>query len=188
MNVPNQLTLARLLALPLIIGLFRVGHGVAAAGVLLAAMLTDCVDGWVARRFGQVSRLGMYLDPVVDKIFVIGLFYEVAVAGVIPLAIPHLLMAREFLQSAVRTVGAMNGTVIGANWMGKTKAVIQTPVLMAAMLTRSSAVFCRDGLVRETAWLGSWFVLAVTWVFFGVFLYWNRNVLLDRAAGAGRTG
>lgn len=186
MNIPNLLTLSRLLALPIVIALFRGGHGVGAAGVFLAAMLTDCLDGWAARRLGQVSRLGVYLDPVVDKVFILVLFYEIALAGVIPVAIPHLLLTREFLQSGVRTVGALNGKVVGANWMGKTKAVLQTPVLTAAIVSSSLANCSALNSVALFALIGAWFVTAIAWMFFGLFLFWNRDLVRGRVAGAER--
>lgn len=187
MNIPNLLTLARLLALPFVVALFRSGHGIAAVSVFLVAMLTDCLDGWAARRLGQVSTLGIYLDPAVDKVLIIVLFYEVAWAGIIPVAIPHLLLTREFLHSGVRTVGALKGTVVGANWMGKTKAVLQTPVLVVSLVTGSSITYCGSEWLVLSARVGAWAVLAITWAFFGAFLFQNRALVFGRAGSAGRS-
>ena len=134
MNIPNVLTVLRLAALPVIIGLFRSGYYWIACGVFVVAMLTDCVDGWIARRLDQCSALGMYLDPVVDKIVVLALLYELAYGGVIDLAIPHLLLTRELLQNGVRAVAAGRGAVVGSNWMGKTKAVVQSILIGMGLL------------------------------------------------------
>jgi CDP-diacylglycerol--glycerol-3-phosphate 3-phosphatidyltransferase len=179
MNIPNLLTLARLLALPAVIVLIRCGHGMAAAGVFLIAMLSDCADGWLARRLGQVSRLGVYLDPIVDKVLVIGLFYEVAFADAVSMAVPHLLLTREFFQSGVRTVGALSGRVVGANWMGKTKAVIETPVLTCAIVTASGAGVYNCNGIDAIGRAGAWCVVAVAWIFFGAFAWRNRALLVE---------
>ncbi len=171
MTLPNLLTLSRLAALPAVIGLARAGHSTWAAGVFLAAMLTDCFDGWLARRLDQRSELGLYLDPVVDKIVVLTLFYELVHQGVVPIAVPHLFLARELLQNGVRAAAASRGTVVGANWMGKTKAALQTAVLFWGLLLPDSG----PGVA-----FAAWAVLLLSWGFFFVFLSWNRQLLLRR--------
>lgn len=166
-NIPNTLTLARLLAVGPVIWLFRTGNGPAAAAVFLVAMLTDCVDGWYAKRFGRETTVGLYLDPVVDKIVVLTLFYELAFAGYVNRAVPHLFLARELLQNAVRAVAATRGRVIGANWMGKTKAALQTAIIAWGLLLTALS----PGSAPVTA-LGpaAWFVLLVSWCFFARFI------------------
>jgi CDP-diacylglycerol--glycerol-3-phosphate 3-phosphatidyltransferase len=169
MTVPNLLTLSRLAALPGVITLSRAGRPAWAAGLFLAAMLTDCFDGWLARRLDQRSALGLYLDPVVDKIVVLVLFYELAHQGVITIAVPHLFLARELLQNGVRAAAASRGTVVGANWMGKTKAVLQTAVLFWGLLLPASG---------PAVAVASWVVLLLSWGFLFTFLVWNRRLIV----------
>ena len=168
MTVPNLLTLARLAALPVVIALSRTGRPAWAAGVFLAAMLTDCLDGWLARRLDQQSVVGRYLDPVVDKIVVLVLFYELAHQGLVPVAVPHLFLARELLQNGVRAAAAARGTVVGANRLGKTKAVLQTAVLSWGLLVPKPG----SGVA-----VAAWGVLLLSWGFFVTFFARNRRHL-----------
>ncbi len=183
LSIPNLLTLSRLAMLPVVIALFRRGAFVGSGCVFLVAMLTDCADGWVARKLRQESRLGLYLDPVVDKVLVIGVFYELALAGILSAWVPHLLLLRELLQSGVRTLGALDGKVVGANWMGKTKACLQTPVLIAALC---SGAFAPEGpwasVILRCSRAGAWSVLGITWLFFAVFCHWNRRLFTANEA------
>jgi len=171
MTLPNLLTLSRLAALPVVIALSRAGHPAWAAGVFLAAMLTDCFDGWLARRLDQRSLLGLYLDPVVDKIIVLALFYELGHQGLVPIAVPHFLLARELLQNGVRAAAASCGTVVGANWMGKAKAASQTAVFFWGLLLPEPG----SGVA-----VAAWALLLLSWGFFVAFLIWNRKHILSR--------
>lgn len=173
-NIPNTLTAARLLALIPVVYLFRAGHEIAAAALFLGAMLTDCVDGWYAKKYRQETALGLYLDPVVDKVVVIVLMYELAGAGRLSLIIPHLFLVRELLQNAVRAAAARHGEVVGANWMGKTKAVLQT-----ALVTWGLAAGLRGGgPLQDGLEPAAWVVLGISWLFFARFLWTNRKLLL----------
>lgn len=185
MTVATGITLLRLAALPVVIVLFRQGYPLAAGFTFLAAMITDIFDGLVARRMGQVSRLGLYLDPVVDKILVLGLLYELAFADLLHPAIPHLFLAREFLHNGVRAVAAQGGQVVGANWMGKTKAVLQTVLITwGLMLPGVAARAPADRCDMLSLGLGyyAWAVLIAACAFFVRFTWMNRT--LFRPAGS----
>ena len=178
-TVPNILTVLRLLALPVIIILFRQDHGLAAAGVFAVAMITDWVDGYLAKCLKQRTVLGLYLDPVVDKIVLLALFYELAGAGLIAWAVAQLFLARELLQNAVRVVGRSRGEVIGANRMGKTKAVLQNLLVGSGLLMPALASWLPDaaaGRVKFGLRIAAWAVLALAWCFFGLFLARNRRL------------
>ena len=172
LGVPNLLTLLRLLALVPVVLLFRNGHHAAAGLLFLAAMATDALDGWLARRWDRQSALGVFLDPVVDKVVILCLFYELAFAGMVDLVVPHLFLARELLQNAVRNAAASRGRVVGANWMGKTKALGQTVIVAVGLLLPGRAA--AGAQVLNGA---AWAVLLLAWVFFFVFLKWNRELL-----------
>lgn len=183
LGVPNLLTLLRLGALVPTILLFRHGHHVAATALFAAAMATDVLDGRLAARLDQRTALGLYLDPVVDKILVLVLLYELAGAGIIDGAVAHLALARELLQNAVRNVAATRGQVVGANWMGKTKAALQTVVVAAGLLAPAA-----DGWGALAVRWGAWAVLFLAWVFFFVFVAWNRDAILGPRRTDGITG
>jgi CDP-diacylglycerol---glycerol-3-phosphate 3-phosphatidyltransferase len=172
MNLPNLLTLARLMALPAVIVLFRQGRAVPAAILFVAAMLTDCFDGWLARRRNQCTALGMYLDATVDKVVLVALFYELAYAGLVSWLIPHLFLARELLHDGFRSAAAIRGTVLGANWMGKVKAALQTVAITWGLLV--PVLGAPWGMPLQVF---AGIVLALSWAFFGMFLWRNRGLL-----------
>jgi CDP-diacylglycerol--glycerol-3-phosphate 3-phosphatidyltransferase len=175
LNIPNFLTILRLASLPIVMLLARAGFPAAACGVFVAGMVSDCFDGYLARRLGQCTPLGLYLDPAVDKIVILSLFYELAQAGSLDWAVAHLFLARELLLSAVRATAGVQGQIVGANWMGKTKAALQSILIGWGLLL---PVF--DG--SQWVWLhraldgSSWGVLVLSWIFLAVFLYWNRSL------------
>lgn len=178
LTVPNLLTLSRLAALPVVIALSRSGHPAAAAVVFIVAMLTDCFDGFLAKRLNQQSVLGLYLDPVVDKIVILSLFYHLALVEVLFPAVAHLFLARELLQNGVRAVAASRGSVVGANWMGKAKAWLQSVLiawglLLPALTTSPSTAEALRTAINASACL----VLAICWCFLAMFVHRNRSLI-----------
>ena len=127
-NVPNTLTWIRIAAIPLIVVLFYAPYSWAdpAAGLLFAAAgITDTLDGYFARRLGQTSRLGAFLDPVADKLIVLGGLAVLADRGVFPWWPVLLIAAREFGISLYRSVAGRRGIVLPAQRLGKYKAFTQ---------------------------------------------------------------
>ena len=97
LNVANLLTLARLVAVPFAVqAILEREHGLALA-IVLAAGLTDAVDGAIARRFGQTTRVGAYLDPIVDKLFLSAIYISLAAVS----AVPWWLVIEIFLRDLV---------------------------------------------------------------------------------------
>ncbi|MHC4592592.1 MAG: CDP-diacylglycerol--glycerol-3-phosphate 3-phosphatidyltransferase [Planctomycetota bacterium] len=134
---PNVITVARLASIPFIVWLSyspsAAGRG-AAAGLFLLAVISDCLDGYLARRTGTTSRLGTLLDPLVDKTMILCALFVFADLGLLPLWLVLLNMFRELLVTALRHGMASRGKVVGANWMGKTKFVLQTGVVLLCYL------------------------------------------------------
>ena len=130
MNLPNKLTVARFIMALAFVGLMSLHHTayyVLAYLLFIAATLTDYYDGKIARARNIVTNFGKLLDPVADKVLVVG-------ALIMLMAMPELrlpgwtvvvIIAREFLITGARALAASGGSVIGANIWGKTKAVIQ---------------------------------------------------------------
>ena len=139
MNVPNRLTLLRVLLVPLFL-LFMVpvfgdgtisqfvlsqGGRVIATFIFIIASLTDLFDGLLARRMGLVSNFGKFLDPIADKLLVIGGFAALVELGRVTSFVLMIIVAREFLVTGIRLLAAERGVVIAASWFGKIKAVVQ---------------------------------------------------------------
>ena len=97
MNAPNIISLARLLSVPFIVWLILSGHLKAAFLMFLAAGISDAVDGFIAKRFGSISRLGHYLDPLADKVLLVAIYVTLGVGGQLPLWLVILVVSRDFL-------------------------------------------------------------------------------------------
>ena len=120
-SIPNALTLFRLLACPVFLILASSSSRMlrtAAWVLLVVALFTDVFDGILARRYGWVSKIGVYLDPAVDKIVLLSGFFQVMTWGWLPLWVPLALMARELVVNAMRSGAAIEGRLVPANWMG----------------------------------------------------------------------
>ena len=119
---PNLVTTIRLLCIPLFVWLLFARDNRAAAAWLLAALgSTDWVDGWLARRFDQVSELGKLLDPTVDRLLFLVSVPSLLIDGSVPLAIAVLVLAREALVAVVAlALGAMGARRIDVTREGKT--------------------------------------------------------------------
>ena len=179
----NALTMSRLLLTVPIVALMHV-NGPAAAwtalGLFLLAMLTDVFDGPLARRDPNRSPLGSYLDPVADKVLLMSLFICLAAGGVVPAWMVVVLVAREFVVSGVRSAGAMQGRLVGANWMGKTKTLLQTFAIGFALGGGAMAVSGAESTGAVFLRLAWWTTLVVTvaaTVFAAVFVRWNWSIL-----------
>ena len=115
MSLADQLTLVRVLAVPLVIVLFLAhfdGHYYWATGVFIAAMTTDWLDGQVARWRGHTSSLGSLLDPVADKVLVLTMLIMLVGARVVPAWMVALIVARELLVSGLRLAALERGVVM----------------------------------------------------------------------------
>ncbi|MCX6592655.1 MAG: CDP-diacylglycerol--glycerol-3-phosphate 3-phosphatidyltransferase [Acidobacteria bacterium] len=138
MNIPNALTLLRIFFVPMLVGAL-VGDARQvwlALAIFLAAALTDLLDGYLARRWGQITTVGTLLDPIADKLLIsaalIALVQVHAVAGWVAI----LIVGREFAISGLRSIASSEGYIIQASDAGKTKMVLQVAavaLLLVAM-------------------------------------------------------
>lgn len=97
MNAPNVITLGRLLLVPITIWLILVGEPSAAFWVFAAAALSDGIDGFIAKRFDQVSDLGRFLDPLADKVLLVSVFIALGQQGYLPSWLVILVVSRDIL-------------------------------------------------------------------------------------------
>jgi len=135
MNFPNLLTLSRIPLRLSVIGLLYPdpsttwpGLRTLALFLFLFAALTDWLDGWLARKFGQVSEFGKFMDALADKVLTMGMFVSLLALGALEkwtLFLILLILSREFLITGLRLVAAAKGKTLAAEKVGKIKTVIQ---------------------------------------------------------------
>ena len=139
-NIPNALTVFRLLLIPAILVLFETpvaGHGVVAAALFVAASFTDTLDGRIARRYGRVTELGKFLDPLADKLLILSVMALMVQDHVLPAWVAVIVVGRELLITGLRTIAAAQHLIIAATPWGKTKTVSQMAAVTLLMLTRA---------------------------------------------------
>jgi len=136
-TVPNWLTMGRVLSLPLIILLAWFpgrGFGIAAAVVFSLAAITDFLDGYIARRTGQVSEFGKLVDPIADKIIVAAAFIMLVHLGRVPAWMVALIISREFAVSGLRAYAGTKNIIMEARLMGKTKMTLQILAIICLLV------------------------------------------------------
>jgi CDP-diacylglycerol---glycerol-3-phosphate 3-phosphatidyltransferase len=142
-NLPNYLTLARILVVPLIVVVlltpvadqwFGVSGYAFAIGLFLAASLTDILDGHLARRRNQVSNLGKLLDPIADKLLVSAALIVLVEKHLAPAWAVVVILGREFIVTGLRSVAAADGIVIQAQTSGKIKMWAQCVAIVALLV------------------------------------------------------
>lgn len=137
MTTANKLTILRIIMVPFCMGFLLVDNA-AARGVGIAlfilASLTDCLDGYIARHYNQITTFGKFMDPLADKMLVTAAFLCLVHFGRMSVVALMLILAREFAVSGLRMVAVSEGKVIAAGWWGKVKTVMQMVTIVAAFL------------------------------------------------------
>lgn len=134
MNLPNTLTLLRVVMIPLCLLLWALGVPLGAAAVFALAAVTDFLDGYIARKQNIVTVFGKFADPVADKVLVLTAMVFLCADGRIPAWAVSIVAARELLVDGLRLVAAGSGSVIAAGWLGKIKTNLQYFCVLSAML------------------------------------------------------
>ena len=134
MNLPNKLTMGRIIAVPFFIVFYILGYYIPALVLFCAASLTDMLDGKIARKYHLVTNFGKIMDPLADKILVYSAFCLMIGDRTIPAWMLIVILAREFTIAGMRTVAASEGTVIAAAMSGKIKTVLQMFAVIMLML------------------------------------------------------
>jgi CDP-diacylglycerol--glycerol-3-phosphate 3-phosphatidyltransferase len=137
LNLPNVLTLLRVLAVPVIVValLDETPNGDAlAAGVFALAALTDGLDGYIARRRRDVTTFGKLMDPLADKVLIIAALVSLVSLGRLAAWVAMVIIARELAVTGLRTVAAEQGVVIAASWLGKVKTALQVAAVFALII------------------------------------------------------
>ncbi len=156
MNLPISLTLLRIFFVPLLVVLLLTkGHNMDlwAVGVFLIAATTDLFDGYLARRRGQITTLGILLDPVADKLLTSAAFISLVELHLVPAWMVVIIVGREFAVTGLRAIASARSWVLGASELGKTKMVFQVLAITAILLEQ------RYGWMRPLGEVLLWMVL-----------------------------
>lgn len=142
MNLPNKITLSRILMIPLIVFFYLadfVPYGkVIALVIYILSAVTDFLDGYIARKYNLITNLGKFMDPIADKMLTISVLILVICDGTVPM--PYgaiaaiIILAREFIVSALRQIASTKNIVIAADMWGKVKTNFQLVSFGALML------------------------------------------------------
>jgi CDP-diacylglycerol--glycerol-3-phosphate 3-phosphatidyltransferase len=136
-NLPNLLTMLRIVMIPAVMGLLYDGTPVMnfwAGWAYTAATITDALDGYLARKRGLVSVVGKFLDPLADKLLVMATLVLMVGMGRVPAWVVVLILARELSISMLRTIAISEGVVIAAGEGGKAKTALQMVAVLFLML------------------------------------------------------
>ena len=136
MNLPNKLTLLRIVLVPVFVVVLYLNfpyNNLVALAVFILASLTDLLDGKIARKYHLITDFGKFMDPIADKLLVTAALLVFVDWHMMPAWVVIVVIAREFIVSALRLVAASNGRVIAAGWSGKVKTA-STMVCICIML------------------------------------------------------
>jgi len=182
MGLADQLTIARALAVPVVIALFAIpfsGHDYWGTAVFCAAMATDWFDGRIARRSGRTSPFGSLLDPVADKLLVLSTLIVLLGQHVFPAWMVAAIVARELLVTGLRQAAVERGIVIAARDLGKLKTWAQAIAAAVGGLV-AAGVWSRD-----VAWWALLVALVLTWVSGLDYARAAPRLFRERAAASG---
>ncbi len=146
MNLPNSLTILRIFFVPLLVAVLLtrepnlvvwgvpIHFEVWGVLILLAAAATDWADGYYARLRGEVTTLGILLDPIADKLLISAAFVSLVQTHLVPAWMVVIIIGREFTVSGLRSIASAEGFTIPATTLGKTKMVLQVLAACAVIL------------------------------------------------------
>jgi CDP-diacylglycerol--glycerol-3-phosphate 3-phosphatidyltransferase len=163
MNLPNSITMSRIAGVPLLIWMlsasfpFRDAWGeqeLIASVIFILLAITDGVDGYLARKRGQITTMGMLLDPLADKLMISAAFISLVefTPSIMKPWIAILVIGREFLVSGLRSIASVEGFTIQASNLGKLKTIVQIVAVVATILAH-----------RWFEWQWGWYILPVRW-------------------------
>ncbi|MFB3917137.1 MAG: CDP-diacylglycerol--glycerol-3-phosphate 3-phosphatidyltransferase [Terriglobales bacterium] len=177
MNLPNYITLTRIFSVPVLIWILsssrfsgNSGHReLLASAVFIAASITDGIDGYLARRRGQITTMGMLLDPLADKLLICAAFITLVQFNpkIVPAWIAVVIIGREFLVNGLRAIAASEGFTIEASELGKLKMVVQIVCVAAAILDHRWTVWDLGVGILDldlVAKMSIWFMVALSLV------------------------
>jgi len=164
-NLPNSITLTRIFSIPLLIWILTTSRfqsvdgekELLASALFIAASFTDGIDGYLARKRGQITTIGMLLDPLADKLLIAAAFVTLVQfnPGLVPAWMAVVIIGREFLVSGLRSIAASEGFTIEASDLGKFKMLVQIVSVVAVILDH-----------RWKEWIVGPYIFPVHWIAF----------------------
>ena len=154
MNLPNKLTIVRILMIPIFMFLLLVNdqaYQTWAAIVFIIAALTDTADGYIARKYNLVTNFGKFMDPLADKLLVTSAFLCFVEMGILPAWFVMVILTREFAITGIRTLAANEGIVIAASKWGKLKTISQMTAIVVVLFNNLSLGFPLDQILLYIA-------------------------------------
>lgn len=177
MNLPNKLTIARVIMIPFFLFFlmtdFFTGSKYVALAIFVLASLTDLLDGKIARKYNLVTNFGKFMDPLADKLLVCSAMIAFIELGLMPALVVIVIIAREFIISGFRLIAAEKSVVIAAGMAGKVKTTVQM-IMCVLLIARLPWDFMR---YVEQVFIYAALVLTIYSLI--VYLVQNRDVLKD---------
>lgn len=176
MNLPNKLTIFRVILIPFFL-VFLLVPGIPAGnwialGIFIVASLTDLLDGKIARKYNLVTNFGKFMDPLADKLLVCSALICLTGLGRIPSYMVVIIIAREFTISGFRLIAADNGVVIAASYWGKFKTTFQM-IAVCLMIANIQALQLLTTII-------TWIAVILTVVSLIDYLIKNKDVLREQ--------
>ena len=176
MNLPNKLTVLRVLLIPFFVWFALVdlvpGYSkYIAVLIFVVASLTDLLDGKIARKYHLVTNFGKFMDPLADKLLVCAALICLSASGMVPAWMVIIIISREFIISGFRLVASDNGVVIAASYWGKFKTTFQM-IMVCLMIANIDALAVLTQVVM-------WNAVILTVISLIDYLVKNKSVLFD---------
>jgi CDP-diacylglycerol--glycerol-3-phosphate 3-phosphatidyltransferase len=189
LNLPNQLTVLRLGMCGLLLISFSVNWRYAATGAFLIfslASLTDWLDGAIARSRNLVTDLGKLLDPLADKVLILGALVALVQRGVAPMWMVVIIMAREFLITGLRLIAAGKQQILAAERVGKHKTISQIVAILVSLAWLSLGEFGLQNttlahLLGHTSQMWLYWIALIITVFSGAFYFWKNSEIVHES-------
>ncbi|MBQ0017004.1 MAG: CDP-diacylglycerol--glycerol-3-phosphate 3-phosphatidyltransferase [Clostridiales bacterium] len=170
MNIPNRLSLLRILLVPVMIAVFLVnfpGHIFVTIGIFILAAFTDFLDGKIARKYNMITDMGKFLDPIADKMLSTTALILLACYEIIPnpygMLCLFLFFVRDNMVSCLRQIAATKGVVIAADWWGKYKTfVFDVAVPVILLFVGLSELGVSENIVNIIKWIGYGLMIVAT--------------------------
>lgn len=174
MNLPNKLTLFRVILIPFFLFFLLTEYAGEysrwiALGIFAAASLTDLLDGAIARKYNLITNFGKFMDPLADKLLVCSAMIAFIELERMPSWVVIVIISREFAVSGFRLVAADNNVVIAAGWWGKVKTVVQM-IMVILMIADIGALALLTEIIM-------WLALALTIISMVDYFVKNKGVM-----------
>ena len=178
MNLPNKLTLFRVILIPFFIAFLMIpgipfGKWIA-LGIFIVASLTDFLDGYIARKNNLVTNFGKFMDPIADKVLVCSAFICLVELAMIPAWMVIIIIARELVIDGFRLVASDNGVVIAASYWGKFKTTFQM-VAVCLMIANLEPL-------RIITLIITWIAVLLTIISLIDYIVKNKDVMKESAS------